>query len=143
MALTFESYIFNPRPRLPLLLTAKRYQPSSGSDLEDGFTLIFTHGAGFHKEQWEPTIEHLFELQSKNPNGPKIREAWSIDAPNHGEAGVLNEQKLLAGCYDEICKFRWSLSCPELTASPSCLGGLCPRRSRSPHRSGEAHVGRT
>lgn len=103
MTLAFESYIFDPRPRLPFHLSAKRYQPSSSS--EDGLTLVFTHGTGFHKEQWEPTIEHLFELQAKNGAKHKIREAWSIDAPNHGDSAVLNEEKLLAGCYDEKCEF--------------------------------------
>jgi len=33
----------------------------------------------------------------------KIREMWSIDAPNHGEAAILNEKSLLWG-YEPVCK---------------------------------------
>ena len=29
-----------------------------------------------------------------NPSHPKIREAWAIDSPSHGEAGILNRELL-------------------------------------------------
>ncbi|KAJ4500841.1 Alpha/beta hydrolase fold-1 [Lentinula lateritia] len=109
-----ESYIFDPRPHYPLLSTLKRlWNPSwTDSTSPDGLTLLFTHGTGFHKEQWEPTIDYLLELirvstasnsAQRRPslncrnNDIKIREIWTIDAPNHGDAGVLNEKSLRNG----------------------------------------------
>ncbi|KAJ3929465.1 MAG: Alpha/beta hydrolase fold-1 [Lentinula lateritia] len=111
-----ESYIFDPRPHYPLLSTVKRFWNPSwiGSNSPDGLTLLFTHGTGFHKEQWEPTIDYLLELirvntasgssaqrrsgpNCRNSNNIKIREIWTIDAPNHGDAGVLNEKSLRNG----------------------------------------------
>ncbi|KAF8825215.1 hypothetical protein HHX47_DHR7000466 [Lentinula edodes] len=106
-----ESYIFDPRPHYPLLSTLKRFWNPSWTD-SDGLTLLFTHGTGFHKEQWEPTIDYLLELIQVNTasisaqgrsspnrrnNSIKIREIWTIDAPNHGDAGVLNEKSLRNG----------------------------------------------
>ncbi|KAJ3885328.1 Alpha/beta hydrolase family-domain-containing protein [Lentinula edodes] len=92
-----ESYVFDPRPHYPLLSTLKRFWNPSWTDSNspDGLTLLFTHGTGFHKEQWEPTIDHLLELIQNN--SIKIREIWTIDAPNHGDAGVLNEKSLRNG----------------------------------------------
>ncbi|KAJ3869036.1 Alpha/beta hydrolase fold-1 [Lentinula novae-zelandiae] len=109
-----ESYIFDPRPHYPLLSTLKRFWNLSWTDSNspDGLTLLFTHGTGFHKEQWEPTIDYLLELirvstasnsaQRRSSlncrnNDIKIREIWTIDAPNHGDAGVLNEKSLRNG----------------------------------------------
>ncbi|KAG6837462.1 hypothetical protein H0H93_009005 [Arthromyces matolae] len=96
--LSSKSYIFDPRPNYPLFITATRYWLPDSKYLHDpsALTLVFTHAAGLHKEIWQPTIEDLFAL-SELPAGPcpvKIREAWSIDAPDHGDAGVLNELDL-------------------------------------------------
>lgn len=104
MTLNFESYVFDPRPEYPLVSTINRYPAPPDLYAEDGVTLVFGHGTGFHKELWEPTLEDLFEVQRKNGGDFKVREAWSVDSPNHGEAGVLNEEKLLSGCYDQVCK---------------------------------------
>ncbi|GAW10632.1 alpha beta-hydrolase [Lentinula edodes] len=65
--------------------------------VKQGLVLLMAHGTGYHKEHWEPTIEHLFSLESeltstKSPPTPTIRECWAIDVQNHGEAAVLNEQ---------------------------------------------------
>ena len=46
------------------------------------------------KETWEPTIEDLFVLDDKRPEGPLIREVWGLDCQNHGEACILNEDVL-------------------------------------------------
>ncbi|KAJ7671263.1 Alpha/beta hydrolase fold-1 [Mycena polygramma] len=102
--LTSQSYVFDPRPRYPLFLTAKRYWCTSSPHLNDpdAFTLILAHGTGFHKELYEPTIEDLYGLVPAD--GPKIREVWAIDAPNHGDAAVLNEESLQAG-YEPV--FGW------------------------------------
>ncbi|PCH37587.1 alpha/beta-hydrolase [Wolfiporia cocos MD-104 SS10] len=97
MSLSCESYVCDARPDYPLLITAKRYWvPGLASDDPSALTLILTHGTGYHKEQWEPTIEHLYEhLAGQSP--VRVRDVWSIDCPNHGEAAVLNEQTLRWG----------------------------------------------
>ena len=47
------------------------------------------------KEAWEPVIEYLFTTaEASNTNGPSVREAWSFDMQNHGEAAALNEEVL-------------------------------------------------
>lgn len=89
-----QFYTFDPRPNYPLLITAKRYwQPSSLLD-PAAVTLVLTHGNGFHKEHWEPAIDELYSLFDEGKEIDKIREVWSIDAPNHGDAAVLNEETL-------------------------------------------------
>ncbi|KAH9848691.1 Alpha/beta hydrolase fold-1 [Lenzites betulinus] len=91
------SYVFDPRPALPLLVTARRYWTADcAHDDPDALTLIFTHATGYHKEHWEPTLEHLFALL-RGPGKVKIHDAWCIDAPNHGEAAILNENTLRWG----------------------------------------------
>ncbi|KZT40162.1 hypothetical protein SISSUDRAFT_539707 [Sistotremastrum suecicum HHB10207 ss-3] len=100
MVLSSEYHIVDPRPEYPFQLTVKCYKPSVPSI--DGYTLVFAHGTAYHKEHWEPEIERLFEL-SRNSDYP-IREAWSIDCPNHGDAGVLNAKVLQSG-YSEM--FDW------------------------------------
>ncbi|KAJ3930534.1 MAG: Alpha/beta hydrolase fold-1 [Lentinula lateritia] len=98
-----ESYVFDPRPYYPLVSTVKRFWDPSWT--VDGLTLVFTHGTGFHKEQWEPTIDDLLELiRQQNPNKIKVREIWTIDAPNHGDAAILNEKSLQHG-YEAV--FQW------------------------------------
>ncbi|KAI0080460.1 alpha/beta-hydrolase [Panus rudis PR-1116 ss-1] len=105
-SLQSESYVFDPRPRYPLVLTAKRYwNPIHYSEDPDALTLVFAHGTGFHKEHWEPTLQDLYQLVDKNgAERFKIREAWCIDCPNHGDAAILNEQELLWG-YENV--FGW------------------------------------
>ncbi|OCH87169.1 alpha/beta-hydrolase [Obba rivulosa] len=102
-SLACKSYICDPRPHYPLLITAKRYWHPDQDPSEDldSLTLILAHGTGYHKEQWEPTIEDLYEiLRSRGTGAPKVREVWSIDCPNHGEAAVLNEKVLQWGYWD-------------------------------------------
>ncbi|KAF9009253.1 alpha/beta-hydrolase [Hymenopellis radicata] len=77
---------------LELKLTAKRYRYHR-SQPTDGLTLLFTHAIASHKEQWEPVIEALFELQ-KSHSTTRIREAWSLDLLHHGDASVINEEAL-------------------------------------------------
>ncbi|KAJ3859365.1 Alpha/beta hydrolase family-domain-containing protein [Lentinula novae-zelandiae] len=97
-SLTFETHTTG----LSLLNSAKCYRPLQSDSTRDdqvkqGLVLLMAHGTGYHKEHWEPTIEHLFDLESeltstKTPPTPTIRECWAIDVQNHGEAAVLNEQ---------------------------------------------------
>ncbi|KAH7912511.1 Alpha/beta hydrolase fold-1 [Hygrophoropsis aurantiaca] len=99
-----RAYVFDPRPNFPFFLTANRYCIDIAEHDEDALTLVFAHATGFHKEHWEPTIEDLFRLfsqtQAQGHDGHrkvKIREMWSIDAPNHGDAAILNEKTLRWG----------------------------------------------
>lgn len=101
--LVSKSYVYDPRPNYPFLITAKRYWIPDVSYDDDALTLIFAHGTGFHKEHWEPTIDDLQELLLSR-GGVKVREFWSIDAPNHGDAAILNENTLSWG-YENI--FQW------------------------------------
>ena len=111
--LSWESYVCDARPHYPLLISAKRYWNSSAgvNTLPDAeaLTLICTHGAGHHKELWEPTIEYLFEVDARqaklggHPQQRRIKEIWSIDSPNHGDAAVLNAAELRFG-YSPMCR---------------------------------------
>ncbi|KAF8591099.1 hypothetical protein K439DRAFT_1611434 [Ramaria rubella] len=83
------------RPKL--LVSVKRYSSNSSPPSCHGLTLLLTHGVTFHKELWEPTISRLFELQSQYNSPVRIREAWAIDSPNHGESAALNEYILSLG----------------------------------------------
>jgi hydroxymethylglutaryl-CoA lyase len=96
-----KTFVFDPRPNYPLLITANRYPFSEDSE---GLTLVFAHGTGFHKEQWEPTIEDLKKLLEDDRAVTKIREVWSIEAPNHGDSAILNEEVLRLG-YTPICEY--------------------------------------
>lgn len=101
MSLIFEEYVFDPRPQFPFLITMKRYPNSD--DEQNGFTLILAHGTGFHKELWEPIIKRIFSENTKS-GGLRIRDAWAIDAPNHGDAATLNATLLKTGAYDSTCE---------------------------------------
>jgi hypothetical protein len=86
------SHALDLRPRYPFTISAKRYTPRQRPiSTSDGYVFIFAHGTGFHKEHWEPVFERLVEID--NGRG-WVKEAWSIDAPNHGDASVLNEELL-------------------------------------------------
>lgn len=109
--LSSASYVCDPRPDYPLVITAKRYWISElSSDDPSALTLVLAHGTGYHKEQWEPTIEYLYEYISNDASQTvKVKDVWSIDAPNHGDAAVLNEATLRWG-YD-ICTCNVCRSC--------------------------------
>ncbi|KAJ3729281.1 Alpha/beta hydrolase fold-1 [Lentinula raphanica] len=77
-----------------LKMTAKRYTMGFSEDNTFGLTLLFAHGVGSHKEQWEPTIERIFLTQASKERHHQIREAWSFDWQNHGEAALVNEEIL-------------------------------------------------
>ncbi|KAJ7021643.1 Alpha/beta hydrolase fold-1 [Mycena alexandri] len=121
--LTSQSYVFDPRPNFPLLLTAKRYWDSSSWHVDDpdAVTLVFARGTGLHKETYELTLEDLYTLPDNNTRGPnpKIRDAWAIDCPNHGDAAILNEAMLRWG-YEPI--FGWQEYARGIHAFLSGLG---------------------
>lgn len=94
-----------------LVCAANRYTTNDGSLPKDGLTFIFAHCSSareysssleglstltcpiflIDKEQWEVTIEKLFELTTSRS---VIREAWALDCQSHGESGILNAEKL-------------------------------------------------
>lgn len=109
MTLCFESHTFDWRPDYPLIVCAKRYwDPSSQETTRDGVTCVLAHGTGFHGEQWEPTLRHLFSLAKHR--GLRIHEAWSVECPNHGDSAIMNESVLSTGGYDLVCKMLSSLA---------------------------------
>lgn len=59
--------------------------------------------------------------------GVRVREIWSIDAPNHGDAAILNENTLSWG-YENICE---SLSVWQLLSDLLLLSSV--RRVRKEH----------
>ncbi|KAI0833801.1 alpha/beta-hydrolase [Trametes gibbosa] len=71
-----------------LKLVAKRYVPHDSHD-HDGYTLLLFHCAGSHKEVWEPTIEAMLSTTPTSSRLP-IREIWSFDMQNHGQAATAN-----------------------------------------------------
>jgi hypothetical protein len=103
-----QSYVFNARPQYPFLVSVKRYwvQEFESTD-PDAVTLVLAHASSFHKELWEPVLEDLYTqaVVSSGPCSPvlKIRDAWAIDCPNHGESAVLNEKTLLSS-HTPICE---------------------------------------
>jgi pimeloyl-ACP methyl ester carboxylesterase len=99
-----ESIICSLTPSYPYHIAAKRYSVHRDRDtvkrLYDGHdkgpTLVFLHSTSFPKEMWEPTIEGL--LRGDSRRGTRIREAYAIDYPNHGEVAVLNDGLLGSDC---------------------------------------------
>ncbi|KAF8199250.1 Alpha/beta hydrolase fold-1 [Mycena galopus ATCC 62051] len=90
---SIKSIIFDPAPdQRALKLTAKCYTPETSDS--KGLTLLCAHGAGAHKEQWEPTLEQIFRMQKTGNYSFSIRDAWSVDWQSHGEGAVVNEAAL-------------------------------------------------
>jgi alpha-beta hydrolase superfamily lysophospholipase len=82
----------------PLHITAKQYWSTevlANWEDPDAFTLIVLHSTSFHKETWESTLQHFLGggIQSGRTS-PKIRCAWVIECPNHGESAALNNDAL-------------------------------------------------
>ncbi|KAI0636271.1 alpha/beta-hydrolase [Trametes polyzona] len=75
-----------------LRFVGKCYSPEKGNP--DGFTALFFHCVGSHKEAWEPTIQYLFTQKDPSTGKPLLREAWGFDMQSHGEASILNAAKL-------------------------------------------------
>ncbi|KAJ1301035.1 hypothetical protein OPQ81_003456 [Rhizoctonia solani] len=74
-------------------IVANRYardQPRKGEN-SPATTLVLTHGTGFHKEIWETTLRYLLS----SPKGQaSVDEIWALDAANHGDSALLNENNL-------------------------------------------------
>ncbi|KAJ4470388.1 alpha/beta-hydrolase [Lentinula edodes] len=111
-------------------MTAKRYTSGFSGDNTFGLTLLFAHGVGSHKEQWEPTIERIFLTQATKERHHQIREAWSFDWQNHGDAALLNEEAL-RGRHEGVCEhmivfcptiYEWAPAIIEFVLSPRMVG---------------------
>lgn len=86
------------------VILANRYTSTTSTPHLGGYTLIFLHGSGAHKETWEPTIDRLLSGAFSHPKA--IHEIWSIEDPTHGESGVLNEASFQGRVYDTCRSLR-------------------------------------
>ncbi|KAJ7093412.1 Alpha/beta hydrolase fold-1 [Mycena belliarum] len=91
-----------------LKMVAKWYSVGESTSNEAGFTLLFAHCVGAHKEQWEPTIEELIRLQRHKAPRERVREAWSFDWPSHGDAAVLNRAFIARNRDTGIAASEWA-----------------------------------
>ncbi|KAG1780496.1 Alpha/beta hydrolase fold-1 [Suillus placidus] len=118
LQLRSELFVFDTPPLhgLPgLKMTAKRYYtPFSDSQ---GLTLLFAHGVGAHKEQWEPMLRYLFSYQHlQQPS--RIREAWCFDWLNHGDAAVINKAALERRSPGDVSIAEWAGAIASFVKSP-------------------------
>ncbi|KAF9037745.1 Alpha/Beta hydrolase protein [Panaeolus papilionaceus] len=92
-----KTFVFDPRPTFPYVSVVKRYWVEGSPYLSDkaALTLFFAHGTSLHKELWEPIIDDLRAANDIGGAQVKIREIWTIDAPNHGESAALNREALM------------------------------------------------
>ncbi|KAI0056229.1 alpha/beta-hydrolase [Artomyces pyxidatus] len=114
------THLLDRRPDIPLQVLANRYRVDD-TPREAGHTLVFFHATGTHKETWEPLLQHLFALDGAS-TGRLIREAWSIEFPNHGESAVLNEAELQRLYPDHWDGFIYPKTAYALLSS--CPGGV-------------------
>lgn len=92
---------------------AKCYRPAPtgrGSKV----TLILTHGAGMHKETWDPMIAILLE-ETKARGEVEIEEVWSLDAVGHGDAALIN-----LGAIGDSCEHPSESEGTSLAQVPTC-----------------------
>ncbi|KAJ7443108.1 Alpha/beta hydrolase family-domain-containing protein [Mycena latifolia] len=128
MLLTTTSLVFDCPPARSdpsgsvLKMTANRYfTPESASNAE-GFSLLFAHCIGSHKEQWEPIIQQVFQLQQSKARHQRVREAWAFDWQNHGDAAILNREVLLRTRLMGVSAHEWADGISAFVRSPRMLG---------------------
>ena len=123
-----RQFVLQPNSNYPLHVMAKQYWlpefEAHWGDM-DALTLIFLHSTSFHKEIWEPTVQCIFEglvslsktLKSGSAGGDllKVKCAWAIECPNHGQSAVLNDTALRKPTHFRNCK---SFVCMRLVALP-------------------------
>ena len=93
ISLSSETVVLEPDDCYPLYVTAKRYWMHN-VHYDDQWTIIFLHSTSFFKEIWEPTIESLFDILHLSNKSLIVKEAWSIECPNHGYSAELNHKAL-------------------------------------------------
>lgn len=111
--------ILPPDEACPFFVTANRYWANHGARLSSttlahegrdfasdqsrkrktGLTLVLLHSTSFHKETWEPCLSTLFDRAEASQLC--IREAWAIEAPNHGRSATLNARVFSAPPFSE------------------------------------------
>ncbi|TFK18657.1 alpha/beta-hydrolase [Coprinopsis marcescibilis] len=104
-----------------LWMTAKRYTKGESSKNKKGLTLLFTHCNGAFKEEWEIVIELLFRLNETAGEAFQIREAWTFDRQNHGDAAVLNS-RVLGSRPGGVSLYEWSAALVAFVRSPHMEG---------------------
>ncbi|KAJ7853346.1 Alpha/beta hydrolase fold-1 [Mycena olivaceomarginata] len=109
-------------PGRVLKMTAKRYWTHESASNEEGFSLLFSHCIGSHKEQWEPIIEQTFQLQQGKARHQRVREAWSFDWQSHGDAAVLNRELLENSRADGVSAYEWAEAISTFVRSPRMQG---------------------
>ncbi|KAJ7624819.1 Alpha/beta hydrolase fold-1 [Roridomyces roridus] len=111
--------VLNP-PGRTLKMCAKRYWRAATSEDDSGLTLLFVHGIGANKEQWEPTIDGVL-CRLPCP----VREAWAVEWQTCGDSAVLNREVLSASpgrAYLSVSAFEWSEAIAEFIQSPYLQG---------------------
>jgi len=106
-------------PGRVLKMSAKRYYTTDSTRTSNGLTLLFGHCVGSHKEQWEPTIQHIFQRRHS-----QVHEAWAVDWPTHGDSAVLNRELLETSpsrVYG-VSAFEWSEAIAAFVRSPHLRG---------------------
>lgn len=111
LAMLQRQFTLEPDRNYPLYITAKQLwcmELELNWDDPDAFTLILLHSTSFHKETWEPTLQHFFNHIQEHRTGvgrPKIKCAWVIECPNHGESAALNARALQRPPFYRDCEF--------------------------------------
>ncbi|KAF7790759.1 hypothetical protein EIP86_001716 [Pleurotus ostreatoroseus] len=99
-----SSRIVPPQRGYPFYVTAKRYR-FNGCEPQhpEALTLLLLHSTSFHKEIYEPTFDELALclIRSAAVGAPKIKEAWVVECPNHGESAILNQELLKQPMYED------------------------------------------
>ncbi|KAJ7658282.1 Alpha/beta hydrolase fold-1 [Mycena polygramma] len=103
-------------------MTAKRYWTHESAANEEGFSLLFAHCIGSHKEQWEPVIEHTFRAQHGKARHQRVREAWSFDWQSHGDAAILNRDLLASTRAEGVSAYEWAAAIAAFLRSPRMQG---------------------
>ncbi|PPQ76780.1 hypothetical protein CVT26_001952 [Gymnopilus dilepis] len=104
-----------------LKMAAKRYTRGPSERNRRGLTLLFAHCIGAHKEQWEPIIDRLFDLQKNKDSCRRLREAWCFDYQNHGDSAVLNKEHL-KDRPEGVSSYEWSAAIAAFVNSPRMRG---------------------
>lgn len=73
----------------PLRLSVFDYRIKGAN--EAGVTLILTHGTSFNKHLWQLVIDYLLANQTVKT---AVKRILAIDASNHGDSAVLNQDVL-------------------------------------------------
>ncbi|KAJ7446581.1 Alpha/beta hydrolase family-domain-containing protein [Mycena latifolia] len=109
-------------PGSVLKMTAKRYFTRDSASNNEGFTLLFAHCVGAHKEHWEPTIEGIFRLQQPKARCQRVREAWAFDWQSHGDAAILNREVIARSRQTGVAASEWAAAIAAFVRSPQMRG---------------------